>query len=68
MADVYGLDPDLLATVPQPVLALLLLFPLNEKVQNYALKLKLNLYVQQYYCLSLRTIFDKKKKRKKISK
>jgi hypothetical protein len=32
MTDVYGLDDDLLATVPRPVLALLLLFPLNDKV------------------------------------
>lgn len=30
--DVFGLDPDLLGMVPQPCLALLLLFPINEKV------------------------------------
>ena len=30
--DVFGLDPDLLAMIPQPCIALLLLFPINEKV------------------------------------
>ncbi len=30
--DVFGLDPDLLMMVPQPCLALLLLFPINDKV------------------------------------
>ena len=30
--DVFGLDPDLLAMVPQPCIAFLLLFPINEKV------------------------------------
>ena len=32
MNDVYGLDSELLATLPSPALAVLLLFPLNEKV------------------------------------
>ena len=31
--DVFGLDPDLLAIIPQPCLSLLLLFPINEKVE-----------------------------------
>ena len=30
--DVIGLDPDLLSTVPKPVLAVLLLFPTSDKV------------------------------------
>lgn len=30
--DVYGLDPELLSMVPRPVCALLLLFPVTEKV------------------------------------
>ena len=32
MTDVYGLDEPLLAMLPQPVVALMLLFPINEKV------------------------------------
>ena len=30
--DVYGFEPDLLAFVPKPVVAVLLLYPLSEKV------------------------------------
>lgn len=33
IVDVYGLEPDLLATVPQPVLAVMLLFPVTENVR-----------------------------------
>ena len=32
--DVFGLDSELLAMVPQPCIALLLLYPINEKVHR----------------------------------
>ena len=32
MTDVFGLDDELLMMIPQPVSALLLLFPINQKV------------------------------------
>jgi hypothetical protein len=35
--DVFGLDPDLLGMVPQPCIALLLLFPINDKVKPSSL-------------------------------
>ena len=34
IVDVYGTDTDLLATVPQPVLAVILLFPITENVKR----------------------------------
>eukprot|EP00736_Rhodelphis_marinus_P009372 Rmarinus@m.8178 len=33
--DVFGMDPELLAFVPKPVYAVVLLYPLNEKTQSY---------------------------------
>ena len=35
MTDVYGLDSELLSIIPQPALALLLLFPITEKVDFF---------------------------------
>lgn len=34
IVDVYGLEPDLLALVPKPVLAVILLYPLSKKVKK----------------------------------
>ena len=38
--DVFGLDPELLLMLPQPVLALLLLFPITEKYESFARELR----------------------------
>jgi len=40
--DVYGLDEGLLAMLPQPVLALMLLFPINEKYKEFCKELEQN--------------------------
>ena len=38
ISDVYGLDEALLAMLPQPVLSLMLLFPINEKYEEHCKK------------------------------
>lgn len=38
--DVYGIDPDLLAMIPRPVIALLLLFPITQAVLSISFFLK----------------------------
>ena len=42
--DVFGLDEELLAMIPQPCIALLLLFPINEKVQYTHTHVQLPIY------------------------
>jgi len=37
--DIYGLDPDLLAMVPQPTKAVLMLFPITERVYSHQVDL-----------------------------
>ena len=36
ICDVFGLDPDLLMMIPQPCLALMLLFPVTEKYHEFS--------------------------------
>ena len=38
--NVYGLDPELLFMMPQPILALMLLFPITDKYQQFARRLE----------------------------
>ncbi|XP_071446277.1 ubiquitin carboxyl-terminal hydrolase isozyme L3 [Hetaerina americana] len=43
IVDVYGLDPELLSTIPQPVAAVLLLFPTSDKYEEHKSKEEENL-------------------------
>ena len=38
ISDVYGLDEALLAMLPQPVLSLMLLFPINKEYEQYCIE------------------------------
>lgn len=46
VVDIYGTDPDLLAVVPQPVLAVILLFPMTENVSRSSEEGLLRYYVE----------------------
>lgn len=46
--DVIGLDPELLAMVPQPVVSVVLLYPLTEKVKVVCFIFVLHVYINIY--------------------
>ena len=54
MTDVYGLDDMLLDMLPQPVVALMLLFPINDKVhlKYFPVKVCLSICVSVASCPS----------------
>lgn len=72
-ADVYGLDEDLLAFLPQPTVALLLLFPITSKVMSTIIHVQplvllsmsadmlTSIYLMLFYLISSMKIISLKK-------
>lgn len=56
MVDVYGLEPDLLALVPKPVAAVILLYPLSKKVSK--LRLYYYIYLRSWITLCVNILYD----------
>jgi len=61
--DVFGMDPDLLAMVPQPCRAMLLLFPINDKVGP--MSLAISVILSSHHC---RLLHMKRKLRRESRK